>query len=54
MMHVYIISSTRANKRPDEYRNTLYSENEYQVGDIIPLDGLKWVVEDIVEEEENE
>ena len=54
MIYIYIISSTRANKRPDEYRNILYSEKEYQVGDIIPFDGLKWVVEDIVEEDENE
>ena len=54
MMHVYIITSERAAKRSDEYRNTLYSENEYSVGDIVTLDGLKWTVEDIVVEEEQE
>lgn len=54
MIHVYIITSERAGKRADEYRNTLFSENEYNVGDIVKIDGLNWRIEDVVVEDENE
>lgn len=46
--HTYIISSIRANRRNDEYRNELYSDRELQVGEWIVLDGLEWMVEEIV------
>lgn len=46
--HAYIITSERAYRRNDEYRNELRSNKEYQVGDTIILDGLAWVVEEVV------
>lgn len=46
--HVYIITSERAYRRNDEYRNELRSNKEYQVGDIIILDGLEWFVEEVI------
>ena len=45
--YVYIISSERAYRRNDEYRNELYSNEERKVGDTVVLDGLKWRVEEI-------
>lgn len=46
--HIYIISSERANRRNDEYRNELRSNREYSVGQAIELDGLTWFVEEVV------
>ena len=48
----YIITSERAFRRNDEYRNELRSDKNYNVGDVITLDGLKWTVEEIVREGE--
>ena len=44
----YIISSERAVRRSDEYRNTLRSDRKYNVGDVIILDGLGWTVDEVV------
>ena len=44
----YIISSERADRRSDEYRNTLRSDRKYNVGDVIILDGLGWTVDEVV------
>lgn len=44
--YVYIITSSRAYRRSDEYRNTFYSDSEYKVGDVIELDGLDWFVKE--------
>ncbi len=46
--NTYIITSERAIRRNDEYRNELRSDKNYNVGDVITLDGLKWTVEEIV------
>lgn len=43
----YIITSCRAWRRSDEEANTLFSNAEYKVGDIIYLDGLAWYVEEV-------
>ena len=48
-MHKYLITSERANRRPDERDNLLQSYNEYKVGQVIVLDGLKWTVTRIIE-----
>ena len=47
-MSTYLITSERANRRNDERLNELRSKNNYNVGDVITLDGLKWTVEEIV------
>ena len=44
----YIISSERANRRSDEYRNEFYTNQILDVGDSIELDGLTWYVDEIV------
>ena len=44
----YIITSERAYRRNDEYRNELYSNKILNVGDTIVLDGLKWTVDEVV------
>ena len=46
--HEYIITSERAYRRNDEYRNTLYADRLYEVGDVIVMDGLRWTVEEVV------
>lgn len=46
----YIITSERADRRNDEYRNELHSNRILDVGDTITLDGLKWTVDEIVED----
>ena len=46
--HIYIITSERANRRNDEYRNELYSDAEDTVGQMIELDGLAWFVEEVI------
>lgn len=46
--HIYIITSERAHRRNDEYRNTLYSDQELVEGDTIELDGLVWFVEEVI------
>ena len=46
--NTYIITSERAIRRNDEYRNELRSDKNYNVDDVITLDGLKWTVEEIV------
>ena len=46
--HEYIITSCRAHRRNDEYRNTLYSNRSLVVGQTIYLDGLAWEVEEVV------
>ena len=43
-LHMYLITSERANRRNDEKDNLLKSFNEYKVGQVIVLDGLKWTV----------
>lgn len=45
---IYIITSERAYRRNDEYRNKLCSNKILNVGDTIVLDGLKWTVDAIV------
>ena len=47
-MHVYIISSERANRRNDEFQNELHTKRELEVGDVIQLDGLNWFVEEVI------
>lgn len=47
--HIYIITSIRADRRADEYRNKLYSDKVLNVGDAIELDGLLWFVEEVVQ-----
>ena len=44
----YIITSERADRRADEYRNELYSNRILNVGDSIVLDGLTWTVDEVV------
>jgi len=44
----YIISSERANRRNEEYRNELYSNRILEVGDSIELDGIIWYVDEVV------
>ena len=46
--HEYIITSERAFRRHDELDNTFYSNEVYEVGDVIEMDGLKWTVEEVV------
>lgn len=46
--HEYIITSERAWRRSDEERNTIYSNQFLNVGDIITLDGIKWTVEEVI------
>lgn len=48
LSHEYIASSERASVREDEYRNRILSNEEYQVGDQIELDGLTWTIEEII------
>ena len=48
----YIITSERAYRRNDEYRNDFYSPRTYDVGDTIILDGLVWTVDEVVGKEE--
>lgn len=50
----YIITSERAHRRNDEYRNDLYSNRILNVGDTIFLDGLAWTVDEIVSDEDRE
>lgn len=50
----YIITSERANRRNDEYRNDLYSNRILNVGDTIYLDGLAWTVDEIVSDADRE
>lgn len=44
----YIITSERASRRNDEYRNEFYSNKILNVGDTIVLDGLMWTVDEVV------
>ena len=44
--YVYTITSCRAYRRNDEYRNLFYSDSEHKVGDAIELDGILWFVEE--------
>lgn len=46
--HEYIISSERSHRREDEYRNTMWTDTEYHVGDQIMMDGLTWTVEEVI------
>lgn len=46
--HEYIITSIRAYRRSDESRNRLYSDHEYKVGEEIVLDGLIWIVDEVI------
>lgn len=50
----YIITSERASRRNDEYRNDLYSNRILDVGDTIILDGLQWTVDEIISDEDRE
>ena len=50
----YIITSERAFRRNDEYRNDLYSNRILNVGDTIILDGLRWTVDEIVSDMDRE
>ena len=50
----YIITSERAQSRNDEYRNDLYSNRILNVGDTVILDGLVWVVDEIVSDADRE
>lgn len=47
----YIITSERAHRRSDECENTFFSNTEYHVGDIIELDGIRWVVDEVIGKE---
>lgn len=49
--YTYIITSERAHRRNEEYRNELRSNCERNVGDVIYLDGLAWTIEDKVTNE---
>ena len=46
--HEYIITSERADRRNDEAENTFCSDNVYEAGQIIILDGLRWHVDRVV------
>ena len=50
----YIITSARAERRNDEYRNDLFSNRILNVGDTIILDGLQWTVDEIVSDADRE
>ena len=50
----YIITSERAERRNDEYRNDLYSNKILNVGDTVILDGLEWTVDEIISDEDRE
>ena len=50
----YIITSERASRRNDEYRNDLFSNRILNVGDTIILDGLQWTVDEIVSDADRE
>ena len=50
----YIITSERADRRNDEYRNDLYSNRILNVGDTIVLDGLVWTVDEVVSDMDRE
>ena len=50
----YIITSERAYRRNDEYRNDFYSNRILNVGDTIILDGLEWTVDEIVSDADRE
>ena len=61
----YIITSERASRRSDEYRNDrfrrsdeyrndLFSNRILNVGDTIILNGLKWTVDKIVSDMDRE
>jgi hypothetical protein len=42
--HEYTITSERAHRRSDEQDNVFHSNTDYNVGDVIELDGIMWVV----------
>ena len=48
-MNTYIISSERAYRREDEAHNYFKTGKVLKVGDVITLDGIRWVVEEIVQ-----
>ena len=48
----YIITSERAYRRNDEYRNDFYSPRTYAVGDTVILDGLVWIIDEVIGKEE--
>ena len=50
----YIITSVRAYRRNDEYRNDFYSNRILNVGDTIILDGLEWTVDEVVSDMDRE
>ncbi len=45
--HCYLITSERAERRNDEYRNTFYSNSKYNIGDSIVLGGIRWFVDEV-------
>lgn len=45
----YLITSERAYRRSDEEDNVFHSNNQYKVGDVIILDGLRWTVTEVIE-----
>lgn len=47
--YTYFITSIRADRRNDERMNKFQSNNVYNVGDVITLDGLDWTVEQVGE-----
>ncbi len=48
MRKTYLITSERAYRRVDEIRNYFTSTNDYKVGDVIILDGIRWRIEEIL------
>lgn len=46
--HEYLISSERAWRRDDEKLNKLQTNCVYEEGDIIVLDGIRWVVDKVI------
>lgn len=44
----YLITSERAHRRSDERDNVFTTTTDYNVGDIIILDGLGWEVTEIL------
>ena len=46
-MHRYIISSERAWRRNDEYRNEFETTLQLEVDETVELDGLLWYVEEV-------
>lgn len=49
--YTYLITSERAYRRSDEVRNKFETTRFLKVGDVIELDGLKWLVEEVVKNE---